>query len=391
MKKIYFDNAATTKIDKSVLKKMFYYLKNNYGNYSSKNFFGMKAKKKVKEVRYKVSKILGCEPEEIIFTSGSTEANNLAIKGYVFSNEKKKTCLTFNIEHKSVLNSYKRVEKFGHEVIYLKPKKNGLYSIKKIKKIIKEKKINIISISWVNNEIGTIQKIKKIGKICKKNKIIFHVDATQAFGKIYTNIRNINLLTLSSHKIHGPQGIGLLYKDKEINLSSEIQGGDQEMNLRAGTQAIHQILGFGEAIDIAYKEINKNNKRIKKISKYILKELLKIEDVIINGSIKNRIPHNINISFGSIEGESLMMKMKNFSFSSGSACNSSKLEPSYVLTNIKVPKHMIHNSIRITIGKFNTIKEAKLLVKKINKSVKSLRNISPLWEMYKKGINIKNF
>ncbi|WDI79383.1 aminotransferase class V-fold PLP-dependent enzyme [Candidatus Vidania fulgoroideae] len=392
-KKIYFDNASTTKIDKRVLKKMFYYLNNNYGNYSSNNYIGLKIKKKIDKIKIKISKLLNCKKKEIIFTSGATEANNLAIKGFAFSNEKKKNFLTFNIEHKSVLNTYKKIESFGHKVFYLKAEKNGIYNVKKIKNKIKNIKIDMISILWVNNEIGVIQNVKKIGKICKNNKILLHIDGTQALGKINIDLlkNNIDFFTASAHKIHGPQGIGFLYKKKKIKMCSEIQGGGQEMNLRSGTLATHQIIGLGKAIEISIREIKKNNKKIKKISKFLVKNLIKIEDTKINGSLKNRIPHNINISFGSVEGESLMLKMNNISLSSGSACNSSSLEPSYVLKNIGVPIYRIHNSIRISLGKYNSIKEAKYFINKIKKSLKELRKISPLWDMYKNGISIKKF
>ncbi|WDI79237.1 aminotransferase class V-fold PLP-dependent enzyme [Candidatus Vidania fulgoroideae] len=392
-KKIYFDNASTTKIDKKVLKKMFYYLNNNYGNYSSNNYNGLKVKKKIDKIKQKISKLLKCKKKEIIFTSGATEANNLAIKGFAFSNEKKKNFLTFNIEHKSVLNTYKKIEGFGHKVFYLEAKKNGIYNLKKMQEKIKKKKIDMISILWVNNEIGVIQDIKKIGKICKDNNVLLHIDGTQALGKIKINISeyNIDFFSASAHKIHGPQGIGFLYKNQKIKICSEIQGGGQEMNIRSGTLATHQIIGLGKAIEISIKEIKKNNKKISKISKFLIKNLIKIEDVKINGSIKKRIPHNINISFGSVEGESLMLKMNNISLSSGSACNSSSLEPSYVLKNIGVPTYMIHNSIRISLGKYNSMREAKYFIKKVKKSLKELRKISPLWDMYKKGIKIKNF
>ncbi|MGX7589127.1 cysteine desulfurase family protein [Candidatus Vidania fulgoroideorum] len=387
-KKIYFDNASTTKIDKKVIKEMFTYIKKKYGNYSSNNYFGLRVKDIVNNIRIKISKILNCNKNEIIFTSGATEANNLAIKGYAFSNEKKKNFITFNIEHKSVLNVYKKIENFGHRIFYLEANKKGIYSTKKIKEYIYKYKIDMISILWVNNEIGVIQNIKKIGDICNKRNVIFHVDGTQALGKIKVDLLKykIDLFSASAHKIYGPQGVGFLYKRENIKIVSEIQGGGQEMNLRSGTLAIHQIIGLGKAIELANRDLIKNNKRIKRISKYLVKELLGIEDTRINGSLKYRVPHNINISFGSIEGESLMLKMRNICLSSGSACNSSSLEPSYVLKNINVPTYMIHNSIRITLGKYNSIKEAKYFIKKIKKAVKELRNISPLWEIYKNSL-----
>ncbi|MGX7576574.1 cysteine desulfurase family protein [Candidatus Vidania fulgoroideorum] len=391
---IYFDNASSTKIDKAVFKKMFNFLENNFGNGGSLDHkVGVNISNIIEKKRFSISKILKCEPEEVIFTSSATEANNLAIKGMAFYDSLKKTFLTLKTEHKSVINVYKRIEEFGHKVIYLDVDNKGICSYKEIKKNIIENKVNMISIMMVNNEIGVIQNIKKIGKLCKKMKIVFHVDCTQAFGKIPINIRknNINLLSISAHKIYGPQGIGLLYKNKKINLYSEIQGGDQEMGLRSGTLPSHQIVGLCEAMKLAHRDLIINNKKISKISNFIKEKIFKIKNVILNGSENKRIPHNLNFSFEAVEGESLMMKMKNFALSSGSACNSLNLEPSYVLNCIKTPKHLIHNSIRITIGKYNNIKEAKLLTNNIKKSINYLRKISPLWDMKKRKINIEKF
>lgn len=387
MKKIiYFDNASTTKVDSRVRKKINKYLK-IYGNFSSNHNYGFFVRKKINKFRKKISFFLNCKNNEIIFTSGSTESNNLAVKGYVFSNNKIKNLLTLKTEHKSVINSFKKVEKFGHKIYFFKVKNDGLLDLKKFKKFVLDKKIDFVSIMWVNNEIGVIQEIKKICRFCKSKKIIFHVDASQAFGKIVINLKEINvdMLSISAHKNHGPKGIGILYIRNGLLINSEIEGGGQEKSIRSGTIPTHQIAGIYETFRISSKDFKKNNRKIKVIFDFIIKNLNKIENIRINGSLKNRVNNNINVSFGCVEGEAIMMKMSKFALSSGSACNSENLEPSYVLKAINVPLDMIHNSIRITIGKFNKIKEAKLLIKYFKRSIYSLRKISPLWKMYKNG------
>jgi len=343
--------------------------------------------KKINKFRKKIAFFLNCKHDEIIFTSGSTESNNLAVKGYVFSNNKIKILLTLKTEHKSVINSFKKVEKFGHKVYFFEVKNDGLLDLTKFKKFVLYKKINFVSIMWVNNEIGVIQEIKKICSFCKSKKIIFHVDASQAFGKINIDLKevNVDMLSISAHKNYGPKGIGILYIRKGLLINSEIEGGGQEKSIRSGTIPTHQIAGIYETFRISRKEFKKNNIKTKIIFDFIIKGLNKIENIRINGSLKKRVFNNINVSFGCVEGESIMMKMSKFALSSGSACNSENLEPSYVLKAINVPLDMIHNSIRITIGKFNNLKEAKLLIKCFKKSISSLRKISPLWEMYKNG------
>lgn len=391
---IYLDYSSTTPIDPRVTKKMIPYLNNNFGNYSSRShIYGWEVEKVIENARKEVAKLLNVNSQEIIWTSGATESNNLAIKGVAqFYKFKGNHLITLETEHKSVLDTFRNLERYGYNVTYIKPKKNGLVDINKIISSIKKNTI-LISIMLVNNEIGVIQPIKDIGKICRKKGIIFHCDAAQAVGKIDIDIlkMNVDLMSLSAHKVYGPKGIGALYisRNPRIRLESQIHGGGQERGLRSGTLATHQIVGMGEAFRIVRLEMKEELLRIKNMYNKLILNLQNIEESYINGDIKFRVPHNLNISFNYIEGESLIMSVKEIAISSGSACTSSSLEPSYVLKSLGISDELAHSSIRLTMGRFTTEEDIDYTIFLIKKNVKKLRIMSPLWEMYKDGINLK--
>lgn len=390
---IYLDYFSTTPVDPRVVKKMIPYLNINFGNYSSRShIYGWEIEKVIENARKEVANLLNVNSQEIIWTSGATESNNLAIKGVAqFYKFKGNHLITLETEHKSVLDTFRNLERYGYDVTYIKPKKNGLINIEEIISSIKNNTI-LISIMLVNNEIGVIQPIKDIGKICREKGIIFHCDAAQAVGKIDINISkmNVDLMSLSAHKVYGPKGIGALYisKNPRIRLKSQMNGGGQERGLRPGTLATHQIVGMGEAFRIARLEMKKELLHIKNMYNKLILNLQNIEESYINGDIKFRVPHNLNISFNYIEGESLIMSIKEIAISSGSACTSSSLEPSYVLKSLGISDELAHSSIRITIGRFTTEKDIDYTISLIKKNVKKLRIMSPLWEMYKNGINL---
>lgn len=392
---IYLDYAATTPIDKKVLEKMTKYMtiEGDFGNAASRSHsFGWRAEEAVDIARNQIADLINSDSREIIFTSGATESNNLALKGIAkFYKKKGKHIITSKIEHKSVLDTCRQLEKEGYDLTYISTTKEGLINIEEIKKNICEKTI-LISIMHVNNEIGSIQNIKKIGKICKKENIIFHVDAAQSIGKIPINLKktNINLMSLSAHKIYGPKGVGALYirRIPKIRLEAQQHGGGHEKGMRSGTLPVHQIVGMGEAYKIAKINIEKEYKKIKKLRDTLWNGIKNIEEIYLNGKLENNIPHILNVSFNYVEGESLMMALKNLAVSSGSACTSATLEPSYVLKSIGLNNELAHSSIRFSIGKFTTEEEIEYTIKLIHKSIKKLRNLSPLWEMYKDGIDL---
>ncbi|WP_339045133.1 IscS subfamily cysteine desulfurase [Candidatus Zinderia endosymbiont of Aphrophora alni] len=390
---IYLDYFSTTPIDPRVIKKMIFFLNNNFGNSSSRShIYGWDVEKNIENARKEVAKLLKVSSQEIIWTSGATESNNLAIKGVAgFYKFKGNHLITVKTEHKSVLDTFRNLERCGFIVTYIKPKKNGLIDIQDIISNIKNNTI-LISVMLVNNEIGVIQPIEEIGKICREKGIIFHCDAAQAIGKINLNVSkmNVDLMSLSAHKVYGPKGIGALYisKNPRIRLEAQIHGGGQERGLRSGTLATHQIVGMGEAFRITRLEMEKELIRIKYMFNKLKSNLECIEESYINGDLKFRVPHNLNISFNYIEGESLIMSVKEIAISSGSACTSSSLEPSYVLKSLGISDELAHSSIRLTIGRFTTEEEIDFAIFLIKKNVKKLRKISPLWEMYKEGINL---
>ncbi|CAL4324981.1 Cysteine desulfurase IscS [Buchnera aphidicola (Periphyllus testudinaceus)] len=394
---IYLDYASTTPVDNIVAKKMMNYLTINgiFGNSASRSHkFGWLAEETVNISRFEIAKIINADPREIIFTSGATESNNLAIKGIAeFYKNKGNHIITSKTEHKSILDSCRYLENKKFKVTYLTPKKNGLISLSELKKKITKKTI-LVSIMHVNNEIGIIQNIKKIAKICFKNNIFFHTDATQSIGKILIDVKKIklNLLSFSAHKIYGPKGIGVLYikRNPRIRLSSQIHGGGHERGIRSGTLPIHQIVGMSEACKLIRKNMKKDFKKIKKLRDILWNGLSSIKEINLNSNLNLNIcvPHILNVSFNYIEGESLIMSLKEIGISSGSACTSASLEPSYVLKALGLKDELAHSSIRFSIGRFTTKKEILFTINLIKKSVKKLRNLSPLWEMFKDGIDL---
>ncbi|XZR53137.1 MAG: IscS subfamily cysteine desulfurase [Enterobacteriaceae bacterium] len=394
---IYMDYSATTPVDKRVVKKMTKYLtiNGNFGNPSSRSHcFGWRAEESVKIYRKKIAKLINADSKEIIFTSGATESINLAIKGIAdFYFKKGKHIITCKTEHKAVLDSCRYLEKKGFKINYIKPEINGIININKILEIINNETI-LISIMHVNNEIGVIQNINKISDICIKKKIFLHVDATQSVGKILINVKKnkINLLSFSAHKIYGPKGIGVLYINNKpkIRIEPQIHGGGHERGIRSGTLAVHQIVGMGKACDIALKKINNDIYFFHILKSRFWNGIKNIEEIYLNGNFNNSIPNIINISFNYIEGESLIMSLKNLAVSSGSACTSISLEPSYVLISLGINDQLAHSSIRFSFGRFSKIFEIDYSINLINKSIKKLRNISPLWDIFKQGIDINS-
>lgn len=392
MKNVYFDNAATTKLDGDVLNDMMPYLTTNYGNASSIYKLGKTSRKAVEEAREKVANILNCKPNEIYFTAGGSESDNTAIKGIARANKNKGNhIITSKIEHPAVLDSCHDLEKEGFEVSYISVDENGTIDLEELKKEIKPTTI-LISVMTANNEIGTIQPINEIGEIAHEHNIYFHTDAVQAIGniKIDVNEMNIDSLSLSGHKFYGPKGIGVLYVKNGVSFNKYISGGHQEKNKRAGTENVAGIVGLASAMERAYKELNEHNKKISELRDYYETSILeKIPYVKVNGNVKNRLPGNSNISFRYIEGEGLLLNLdlKGICASSGSACTSGSLDPSHVLLAIGLPHEIAHGSLRISIGKYNTKEEIDYLIDSLVEIVNKLRNMSPLWEEFMEGEN----
>ena len=380
---IYMDNAATTKISPEVLDSMMPYLKTGYGNPSSIYSIGRESRKAIENARGQVAKALKCDVGEIYFTSGGSESDNWAIKGIAFANEKKgKHIITTNIEHHAVLHTCKYLEKYGFEVTYLPVKSNGIVDINDLKNAIRKDTI-LISVMFANNEIGSIQPIKEIGQIAKENNIYFHTDAVQAIGNIPIDVNelNIDLLSLSAHKFHGPKGVGVLYIRKGVNILNMIHGGGQEKNMRAGTENVAGIVGLGKAIELATQDIQKKNEYLINLREKLIKGIMDtIPDTILNGDADNRLPGNINVCFKYIEGESilLMLDMKGICASSGSACTSGSLEPSHVLLAIGLPHEIAHGSLRLTLCEQNTLEDIEYILESLPPIVANLRSMSPL-------------
>lgn len=367
----YFDNSATTKIDDIVLESMMPYLKEYYGNASSIYKLGQISKNKIEEVREDISKILNCNPDEIYFTSGGSESNNLAIKGIMEANiSKGKHLITSVIEHPSVLNTCKYLESIGYEVTYIGVDKEGNINLNELENSIRKDTV-LVSIMSANNEIGTIEPIDDIANICKEKNVIFHTDATQAIGNISIDLSNIDSLSLSSHKFYGPKGIGLLYVKKGIRFNSIINGGHQENNKRAGTENVANIVGMGKALELVYSNIEEKNKYISDLRDYFEFEIKKIPNIKINGDITNRLPGISNITIKGISNDILVISldMKDICISSGSACSSGSIEPSYVLKELGLSDEESKSSVRISIGKYNTKEEIDYLVKSIKEVV----------------------
>ena len=394
LRNIYFDYQATTPVDPRVLKKMMPYFGEIYGNPHSRNHsFGWEAEEGVEVARERVAKIINANPKEIIFTSGATESNNLALKGVSeFYGDKKNHIITCVTEHKCVLESCRHLASKGFEVTYLPVQSDGLVNLDELKKSITDKTL-IVSIMGVHNEIGVIQPLEEIGKICRSNDVFFHTDCAQAIGKIPLDVdkMNIDLMSISGHKIYAPKGVGALYirRKPRVRISSMISGGGQERGMRSGTLSPALCVGLGEACNIYYNEMDKENKTLTKYKEMMLEGIRKsCPDVYLNGSEESRVPGNLNLSFAYVEGESLMMGIKDLAVSSGSACTSASLEPSYVLKALGVEEELAHTSLRIGFGRFTTENEVKYATDIIVKEVKRLRELSPLWEMAQEGVDI---
>lgn len=387
MKEVYFDNAATTKLDERVLEEMMPYLKNEYGNASSIYKLGRNAKKAVEDSREKIAKVINAKPEEIYFTAGGSESDNTIIRGIAYEYKNKGNhIITSKIEHPAVLETCKQLEKEGFEVTYLDVDENGIVKLEELKNSIRKDTI-LITIMFANNEIGTIQPIKEIGKIAKENNIYFHTDAVQAVGieKIDVVEMNIDALSMSGHKFYAPKGIGALYVRKGIKFQKLINGGHQEKNKRAGTENVPAIVGMGKAIEMAYENIEEHRKKIKDLRDYYISEVeRRIPYIKINGDLEKRLPGNANISFRFIEGEGMLLNLdlKGICASSGSACTSGSLDPSHVLLAIGLPHEIAHGSLRISIGKNNTKEEVDYLLDNLEQIVKRLRDMSPLYEEF---------
>jgi cysteine desulfurase len=390
---IYLDYSATTPVDPRVAQKMIPYLTEFFGNAASRSHaFGWKAEEAVEEARGHVAALLNADPKEIVWTSGATEGNNLAIKGAAqFYKTKGKHIITQKTEHKAVLDTCRELERQGFEVTYLPVNERGLVSLEEFEKAIRPDTI-LASIMMVNNEIGVIQPVWRIAEICKKKGVIFHCDAVQGAGRVEIDLQKFkaDLLTVTAHKLYGPKGIGALYvrRKPRVRIEAQIHGGGHERGFRSGTLATHQIVGFGEAARLARLEMATENQRVRALRDRLLKGIREIEEAYVNGDLESRIPGNLNVSFNFVEGESLIMAVKDLAVSSGSACTSASLEPSYVLRALGRSDELAHSSIRFTLGRFTTEEEIDYTVELIKKKVAKLRELSPLWEMHKEGIDL---
>ncbi|MAA92646.1 MAG: IscS subfamily cysteine desulfurase [Gammaproteobacteria bacterium] len=393
---VYFDYAATCPVDPRVAAKMqdCLLIDGTFGNPASRSHeFGWKADEAVEKARLHVANLVKADSREIVWTSGATESDNLAIKGAArFYKDRGNHIITSKIEHKAVLDPCRQLEREGFEVTYLDPDENGVITLENIQKHVKETTI-LLSIMHINNELGAVNDIEKIGKYTRENNIIFHVDAAQSTGKLPINLSqlDVDLMSFSGHKTYAPKGIGALYvrRKPRVRLEALIHGGGHERGFRAGTLPTHQIVGMGEAYRIAAEEMEQDNKKIAKLAEIFWKEVSGIEEIYLNGSFKNKVPNITNISFAYIEGESLIMALKDVAVSSGSACTSASLEPSYVLRALGRADELAHSSIRFSFGRFTTEKEVKMVAETTKKVVHQLRELSPLWDMYKDGVDLE--
>src|SRR3954465_6107747 len=390
---IYMDYGATTPVDQRVVDAMIPWLREHFGNPASRSHaWGWEAEAAVEKAREQVAELINADPREIVWTSGATESNNPAIKGAAhFYKTKGKHLITVKAEHKAVLDTMRELERQGFEVSYLDVKENGLLDLDKFKAAIRPDTI-LASVMFVNNEIGVIQDVVALGNACREKGVIFHVDAAQATGKVEIDMTRlpIDLMSLASHKTYGPKGIGALYvrRKPRVRLEAQMHGGGHERGMRSGTLPTHQIVGMGEAFRIAKDEMHKDLQHARKLQQRLLDGLKDVEQVFINGNLEHRVPHNLNMSFNFVEGESLIMGMKELAVSSGSACTSASLEPSYVLRALGRNDELAHSSIRFTIGRFTTEQDIDFAVTSIKQNVARLRELSPLWEMYQDGIDI---
>ncbi|OFV84528.1 MAG: IscS subfamily cysteine desulfurase [Acidobacteria bacterium RIFCSPHIGHO2_02_FULL_67_57] len=394
---IYMDNHATTPVDPRVVEAMLPYFTNQFGNAASRNHpFGWEAEKAVETAREQIAALIHASPKEIIFTSGATESDNLAIKGVAeMYREKGNHIITMVIEHKAVLDTCKRLEKYGYQVTYLPVAKDGRIDLDDLRRAITPKTI-LISIMYANNEIGVLQPIEEIGRIAKEHKVLFHTDATQAVGKIPFDVEkfNVDLASLSAHKMYGPKGVGALYvrrKNPRVQVAPLIDGGGHERGMRSGTLNVPSIVGFGKACEIARAEMPAEMERMRGLRERLQNNLFgRLDEVYINGSMEHRLPNNLNISFAYVEGESLLMGINDIAVSSGSACTSATLEPSYVLKALGVGEDLAHTSIRFGLGRFNTDEEVDYVADRVVETVTRLRELSPLYEMAKEGVDLKS-
>jgi cysteine desulfurase len=392
---IYMDYSATTPVDPRVVDKMIPYLREQFGNPASRSHsYGWDAERAVEEARENVAALVNADPREIIWTSGATESNNLAIKGAAhFYKGKGKHIITVKTEHKAVLDTTRELEREGFEVTYLDVKDDGLIDFAAFEAAIRPDTI-LVSIMFVNNEIGVIQDIEKIGEITRAKGIIFHVDAAQATGKVVIDLEKlkVDLMSFSAHKTYGPKGIGALYvrRKPRVRIEAQMHGGGHERGMRSGTLATHQIVGMGEAFRIAREEMATENERVRMLRDRLLVGLSEIEETYVNGSMEHRVPHNLNISFNFVEGESLIMAVKDVAVSSGSACTSASLEPSYVLRALGRNDELAHSSIRFTVGRFTTEQDVEYVINLMKSKIQKLRDLSPLWEMYKDGVDLNS-
>ena len=392
---IYMDYSATTPVDPRVVDKMIPYLREQFGNPASRSHqYGWDAERAVEEARENVAKLVNCDPREIIWTSGATESDNLAIKGAAhFYKSKGKHIITVKTEHKAVLDTCRELEREGFEVTYMDVKDDGLLDLDKLQAAIRPDTI-LVSVMSVNNEIGVIQDVAAIGEITRAKGIVFHVDAAQATGKIEIDLDKlkVDLMSFSAHKTYGPKGIGALFvrRKPRIRIEAQMHGGGHERGMRSGTLATHQIVGMGEAFRIAREEMAVENERIRMLRDRLLNGLKDMEEVYVNGDMEARVPHNLNISFNFVEGESLIMAVKDVAVSSGSACTSASLEPSYVLRALGRNDELAHSSIRFTVGRFTTEQDVDYVINLLKGKIQKLRDLSPLWEMHKDGIDISS-
>ena len=391
---IYLDYSATTPVDPRVAAKMIPWLTEHFGNPASRSHkFGWEAEAAVEEARAQVAALVNADAKDIIWTSGATESNNLAIKGaaHFYGPTKGKHIITVSTEHKAVLDTVKELERQGFEATYLQPQENGLITVEQFKAALRPDTV-LASVMAVNNEIGVIQPIAEIGEICREKGVIFHVDAAQATGKMPLDLQTlkVDLMSFSAHKTYGPKGVGALYvrRKPRIRLEAQMHGGGHERGLRSGTLATHQIVGMGEAFRIAQEEMATENERIRRLRDLLLNGLKEMEEVYLNGDLEQRVPHNLNVSLNFVEGESLMMAIKDVAVSSGSACTSASLEPSYVLRALGRSDELAHSSIRFTLGRFTTEEEVDYTIDHLKEKMTKLRDLSPLWEMYKDGVDL---
>ena len=390
---IYMDYGATTPVDPRVVDAMIPWLREHFGNPASRSHaWGWEAEAAVEKARVQVAELIGADSREIVWTSGATESNNLAIKGAAhFYQSKGKHLITVKTEHKAVLDTMRELERQGFEVTYLDVQDDGMLDLNRLQSAIRLDTI-LISVMFVNNEIGVIQDIPAIGKLCRENGIIFHVDAAQATGKLPIDLQTlpVDLMSLASHKTYGPKGIGALYvrRKPRVRLEAQMHGGGHERGMRSGTLPTHQCVGMGEAFRIAGEEMDQDLTKAKALQKRLLDGLTDMEQVFVNGNLKHRVPHNLNISFNYVEGESLIMGIKGLAVSSGSACTSASLEPSYVLRALGRSDELAHSSLRMTVGRFTTEEEIDYAISTIRQNVAKLRDLSPLWEMFKDGVDL---